>query len=238
MVALSDDPDELVLEYQKTGDIAVRDRLLERLKPSINFSLNRFTGGSSDPILKAKAYARTISGLKNFNPGSGTSIKTYVVNNLQPLARERRALSSPTRLPERSQLDMWKIDRAEAEFADEHGRDPDIDELADRTGLSVRRIHKVRASKFSAPQEFTAEFESVTPEGESPDRQAEAMEYLYASASPIDKKILQYQLGYGGKPILGVRELAGTLKISPSSVSTRAKSLMDQVQQITSILER
>lgn len=229
---------DLAAEYTRTKDPKLRDSVLEELKPTIGFALTRFTGGVSDPVLRAKAYAMAVSSLDKFDPSRGVNVKTYVVNNLQPLSRQKRLTGSTTRLSERMQLDAMTLDRMRVDYEDKHGREPDDDALADMTGLSPSRIRRVRQSQKLTPSESAGGFvEDGATVGHPVDFQREAVDYIYNAASPLDRKLLTGYLGLTGEAGVSAREFSRREKVGLATVSDRSHKLMDEVQKLTQILE-
>ena len=176
--------------------------------------------------------------LDNYNPEAGASVKSFVVNNLQPLLREKRKISSPSRLSERSQLDGYAVQRAEQEYIDEYGTEPDMETLADRTGLALRRINKIKSMRRQTPAErpVGAVGEMITPGAET-DFQDEAMEYIYGNANREDKLILKHQLGYGGANIMTTRDMQEKFGMPISRISRRSAAIMDDVNKIERMLK-
>ena len=63
------------------------------------------------------------------------------------------------------------------------------------------------------------------PGVQQPDKEAIWADYVYYDLDPIDQKIFEWRTGRNGQKVLTVTEIAKRLKMSPASVSQRAKRI-------------
>lgn len=200
-------------------------------------------GGTGDPYLYSQARTLTAKAVMSYDPQYGSGLKTWTSRQLQPLRRTKRLSQSAIRIPESVQLDAWQIKKTEQEFLDENGREPDMDELADAAGLSVKRIQKVQRQFMSTPSDSvvtgdgTEDSSGIGQMGGETDFGAEAMDYVFKESDYVDRKILEYKMGYNGKPALSGNEIAAKLKLTPVQVSRRSAKLALKVQDYQHILE-
>ena len=222
--------DTLYDEYRKAPSPDRLYDVVKSLSPVIEYNLKSVHGERS-PILRNKATIYAADAIKKFNPSQGTNLKTYVNSQLQTLRRDSRAMSQSVKVPERMQLELYAIQNAEMEFADKHGREPDLYELADASGFDPKKIEKLRNASLSQATEgaFDANASAVET---TYDR--EALDYVYMDSGHLDKKILEYKLGYGGKkPLASNVEIAQKLKVDPSQISRRLFRMSKRIQEIT-----
>ena len=188
----------------------------------------------NNPQMKHQARLFAAEAVQKFDPSSGASLKTWTQSNLQSLQRYRRENQGPVGVPDRARIDAWAIERAHRDLSDELGMEPDMHQLADRSGISVKRMTAVR--KLTRPVASTGQvFDNA---GDAPDFLGEALEYIYDTADPIDRKIIEHTTGYGGTAVMQKNDIAMKLGVSPSQVTRRSErigqKISDMEQQISS----
>lgn len=211
--------------------------VIKGLKPTIDYQLASL-GASNDPVMKSKATVYAAEAVLNFDPGK-SALPTFVSSQLRKLSRDRRAMSGPMKIPERMQLDTYALVRAESEFEDKNGREPDDVELSDVTGFSLKKIGQLRSGSMATPTE--AAFADGQQEKDVPDYLDEATNYVYHDADHIDRKILELKTGYGRKSEnfvpLKAKDIASKLRVSASQVSRRSLRLSKKINDIKEALE-
>jgi DNA-directed RNA polymerase specialized sigma subunit len=216
---------------------------VESMQPTLHHVL-RSIGGQGDPYLFSRGRVLMAHAIRSYDPTHGADLKTWISRQLLPLRRERRLSQSPVRMPESVQLDALNLSRAEAEFIDKHGRDPDMNELSDATNMPIRRIEKVRRTHKSVPSDLqvsgTGEADSagITPSVFETDFADEALDYVYQESDLTDRKILEHKAGYGGADVLSGKDLATKLGISDAQISRRSAKLGMKIQDYDDILRR
>jgi len=224
-----------IYKQQPTPDTL--NLVVNDLRPAVAYSLSSLNAGD-DPIIQSKAKMIVAGAVKSYSPDFGATLETHVANQLQQLNREVRKYRSPLQLSERHQLDAYAINKAEAELQDKHGREPNVNEVADHIGLSVARIEKIKKNSFSAGTEmFTPEGEDVLAGAELPSYEEEAIRYVYDDADYKDQKIIEHKMGYGGAKELSNEEIASKLRIHPAQISRRSAKLLLKVNEYLEALE-
>lgn len=208
-------------------------KVVKLLKPTIGYVVASH-GGADDPYVHSRAMSLAADAVQSYDPSWGTNLHTHVTNQLKQLSRVIRQSRSPVLIPERAQLDGYQLYRAQQEFVDKHGRDPDVGELADYTGLSPRRIAKIRASQIAVPSEGQV----PELEHELPDFDVEAVDYVYNDADHTDRRILEMKTGYGGHPKFTPKEIAAALKLTPTQLTRRSMRLAKQLTELRGNLEK
>ena len=209
--------------------------VIKKLKPTIDYQLASL-GAATDPVMKNKALVYTARAIKDYDP-SKSSLPTYVSAQLRRLSRDRRALLSPIKVPERIQLEAYQLHKKEQEYIDQRGREPDVGELAEFSGFDIKKINNVRNAMMAVPTEeaFGEQMEQATPNYLS-----EATDYVYNDSDHIDRKILEFKTGYGKSKQykqLKAKDIALKLSISPSQVSRRSLRLSKKINEIKEALE-
>jgi DNA-directed RNA polymerase specialized sigma subunit len=208
------------------------NKVVEDLKPTITYSLSNLNA-LNDPVVKAEARVAAAKAVEGYDPTYGATLETHVSNQLKQLTRVARRQKSPIRVPERQQLEAYHINRTEREFADKHGREPDLDELADAAGFSAKKINRIKNRSVGVVSEgtFGGNIE------ERPDYAEDAVDYIYKDSDARDRKIIEHKLGYGGKPEMSSQEIAVMLDIHPAQVSRRAAKILMRVNEQIEAME-
>ena len=190
-------------------------------------------GVADNPQMRSQARLYAADAVKKFDPASGANLQTWTQSQLQSLQRYRRESQGPVKVPDRAAIDAWAIERSKRELEDELGREPDVKQIADRSGLSVKRIANVR--KITRPVAASAQ---MYEEGATlPDFLGEALEYVYDGADATDRKIIELTTGYGGSEVLNKKDVAARLGISPSQVTRRSDRIAIRLQEMDQDME-
>lgn len=206
--------------------------VVKSMDNTIGYKLSSM-GLTDNPQMRHQARLFAADAIKKFDPSSGASLNTWTQTQLQSLQRYRRENQGPVKVPDRAAIDAWAIERAQRELEGETGMEPDVKQLADRSGLSVKRIANVR--KITRPVAASAQ---MYDEGtQLPDFLGEALEYVYDQSDIVDRKIIEHTTGYGGAEMLSKKDIAVRLGISPSQVTRRADRLGAKVQEMDQSIE-
>ena len=209
-------------------------KVVSALSPTINSEIMRYSGPKS--LLRSKAKALVARAAKTYDPASGAKFQSWVVTNLQPLARYS-VRQRDVRTPEVAARQAAAVARATDDLRDELGRDPTDDEIADEIGISAKRVRDVRAKAVASVNsgrfdEAQSEDASQQPGVFTPDQLPFASEAVYQGLSPMDRKIFDSVTGMHGARQIPARDVASMLKISPAQVSGRAKAIADEIAWI------
>jgi len=202
---------------------------LTAASPVINSALRSY--GKGNQALKGRARILAAKAIQNYDPQKGTKLRTHMMNQMQPLIRSARQYSQPVHIPERAQADLYQVEEGHQRFFDEHGREPSEKELADLTGLSIKRIAHVRTFRNTGlPESALTQLgdegeEQFLPGMEEMDSEQIYIEFIHHDLDPIDQKILEWRTGLYGKPKLSNNEIAKKLGLSAGAVSQRAAKI-------------
>ncbi len=144
---------------------------------------------------------------------------------------DHREAKGPIEQAERMVLDNKSVETAHTELSDRLGRDPTLDELSDATGLSGRRIAKVRQVRspmthgyFESMGEAGGEGSSFSPAVRS-DRSNAYARIVYDGLDDVDKKIMEHSMGIGGAKLLQNQQVARRVGLSPAAISARKQRI-------------
>lgn len=205
--------------------------VLDALDTTINSEVQRFSGPK--PLLRSRARALAVKAVKTYDPASGARLRSWVVTQLQPLSRYNNQLK-PVYAPEDAARKAYAVSKAREEFVDETGRDPTDDELADRVGISVKRLRAVREmtpAVMNEPQASESEDETAPDFAiyhSNPVR--EAGEAVYADLDRRDRAIFDMRTGSHGRRETAGKDIASLLKVSPGYVTQRANAIAERIR--------
>lgn len=196
--------------------------VLDVLGPTIDRGV-RTHMGDLNPLNRSRARAIALQALGTYDPRGGANLSSHIFNHLRGLKRYAGRIAAGVRLPERAVLERNTLDKHEADLLDELGREPNDDELADRSGFSVRKLKRLRSYN---PAVAEGAF-NVTGDGRTPYNPAVASEstawrqIVYDELAPLDKKVFEWTTGYNGRKLKNTTEIAHALRRSPGWVSQR-----------------
>jgi hypothetical protein len=230
-VARKPEPNKLNTAYSlwnRTRSPEAMDEILKHSRDIIEKGITTYSGTDS-PLMRSRARSIAAQAVNSYDPESKANLSSWIMTNLQGLTRYRQQVS-PIRVPERVQYELHAVNQAKQELYDDLGRDPTDIELADRTGLSTKRIDYVRRFNRS----IRTESDYVDEEGGSylpgvPDNSWENVwaEFVYHDLDPVNKKIYDMRVRKG----MSVNDIAGKLNMSASAVSQRANKISDMLTE-------
>lgn len=211
----------------------------QSLRPTIE-SVIASMGDAGNPHIRSRANVVAAKAIQSYDPSYGASLPTYVSGQLRQLSRDVRKSNNVLSIPEGIQLDGYALYRAEKQFMEDHDREPTVQELADASHLSVKRIQQIRKKLRATMTDSAATGEdgSALAMGEETDHSTEAMEYVYNDSDMVDKKLLEYTTGYGGEAPLSSAEIMRKLKLTPVQLTRRKARLSMRIMNIIHDLER
>lgn len=211
--------------------------MLTKLQPTINRGLQTYLGNNVSPNLRAKAKQMALQALATYDPQK-SKLSTHVINHLQGLRRASRRSQQVLSVPERVSYDRALVAEQSAQLRDETGRDPSALELADRTGLSVKRLKYLE--QFHRPVAEGTLDALVNEEGESGGfsptivggKTDTYLELLYHDLDGTNQKILEWSTGLHGSKVIPNQLIAKKLGISPGAVSQRRATLQSRLDEL------
>jgi len=211
-------------------------RLVDAFSPTINSEITRFEGPRH--LLRSRAKVLAIKAIKSYNPASGAKLQSWVVTNLQPLARYGQH-QRDVHAPEMAIRQAAAVDRVSKELSDDLGRAPTDEEIADEIGISPKRVayvrEQARASVASGSMDELAtrsgDDGSVAPGVSEVSPVPFATEAVYMSLSPEDRFLFDGLTGGHGARVESASRLAARLGISPANASVRAARIARMIAE-------
>lgn len=226
-----DTPSDSIYRAWKTDPSPTNtESLLKELTPTIESALTSYAPDHKS-TLRTKARLMALNAAKMYDPNHSAKLTSYVFNNLKSLNREKAKRTNIVHIPENVILERNRINKEKDAFVAEEGREPTLLELADKTGLSLKRIENAEkhGNQLSASQLLSEKGDSLFSKASDPSQVW--ADYVYHDLDRADKKVFEWSTGYGGTKKIPKGEIAKRLKISPAAVSRR-------ISKIISMLER
>ena len=212
---------------------------MDTLNPTIEKALRAYAPNATD-VVRSRARIIAAGAVRSFKADQGADLNTHVYRQLQRLQRETPQITDPMAPPERARRDSGKILETIRQAADDIGREPTDEEIAELTGLPVRRVTKIRRSLRSRVSESQYTEGFGNDDDEETDRDAVATERtgyddwidaVYHDLSEVDRVVMQYRTGYRGAPVLTNVDLSKRLKLSPAAVSQRVTRIQAKLDE-------
>ena len=120
--------DKLFREYRETGDISIRNRLVENYIYVAEILAKKFAGrGVEYDDLFQVASEALISGVEKFDPDMGTQFTTYITPTVTGLIKNYfRDYSRAVRPPRRVYALASKIRTESSEYFKQYGKKPTV----------------------------------------------------------------------------------------------------------------
>lgn len=238
VTGVADDFPDFHAQWLKNKTPETNTQLLKRVQPVIDTAVSSYGGAASGPAFKSRARLMALKAMDTYDPKRG-NVRTHLLSQLQSLRRLSAQEQNIIGIPEQVGLDYQKLHAAENELRDSLSRDPSDDELADSTGLSVKRIRKVRAFNQpiatgstvheTAEENYDGDIASKIP---NQNRSADAwLDFVHGDLTPTDKLIMDMTLGRNGRRATSTQDIAQRLNITPGAVSQRAAKIQAMIDK-------
>lgn len=219
--------------WRRNDTPETRRAFLREAKPLIDRAIYTYTGRASYPTIRGEARLLMLDALQSYDPNKG-SFSNHAMSRLQRLHRRAAKTDQIISIPEQVVIDRKRLTQAEEEFTAEYGRVPSVAELADRTGLSPKRISYVQRAAPGAPVSSFRDAEgnpyspAATIPGQDPVRKL-WQETVYYELDGIDQAIMDHTMGLHGREKLSNQALAKKLGLTPGAVSQRKRKIQQRL---------
>lgn len=232
--------DSLYEQWKQNATPELNTKLLGTVQPIIDTAVNSYAGSGASPTVRNRARLMALKALQTYDPQRG-AVKTHLLSQMQSLRRLAAKDQNIISIPEQVGLDFQRLAAAENELRDSLSRDPTDDEVADLTGLSTRRIQKIRQFHQPVSEGMTVAQTAASDDDTTNDvasripgdnRAADAwLNFVYDDLSPTDKLIMDLTLGRNGRRRATTQDIARRLNITPGAVSQRAAKIQNMIDQ-------
>lgn len=237
---LSPDFDTLYPQWKQQATPELNTQIVKTLQPVIDTAVTSYAGQNASQTIRSQAKFMALKALNTYDPQRG-NVKTHLLSQMQSLRRAAAKSQNIVSIPEQVALDYRRLQETENELRDVLGREPADDEIADNTGISVRRLRKIRSFHQPISEGMTAvragdSADNVNTEIASklPGRTADTdawLDFVYGDLSPVDKLVMDMTLGRNGRRHTSTQEIAQRLNISSGAVSQRAAKIQAMIDK-------
>lgn len=212
--------------------------VVNSLNPTIGSVLATMQA-TGDPVIATKARVMTAKAVQSYDPAYGTTLPTWVSQQLRQLTREKRKSQNILNVPERVQMDAYALYKAEQEYYDENGREPTVEELSDAAHMSIQRIGDVRRKMrpVAADSGYDTEGGNLL-EGSTSDFYKDALDAVYDDSGRQDKRLLEMLVGYGGSRVLDSAAIMQKTGMSPVQLTRSKARLAKRIQDLEQALSQ
>lgn len=230
---------DLYAAWQAQPDKHTTGELLKTVEPVLNNAIRSYaTDMIGSPTLKSKARQLAIGAFKSYDTNRG-SLRSHLLTNLQRLRRlaasERQIIS----MPEQVMRDQLQLQSAHNELQEQIGHPPSDSELADKTGLSLKRMHYIRqGARPVAEGTITQPGEEEGSGQYEPGTRAinvdygPHLEFVYDDMPATNQYIMERAFGLHGHPRTVPTQIARQLKITPAAVSHRMAQIQGKIDEL------
>ncbi|GHT30359.1 hypothetical protein FACS1894214_0050 [Planctomycetales bacterium] len=227
-------------EWKERPSDRSREKLLDAISPVIEKNI-KLIGGADPNYLSIKGKVLAMKAMDRYDPDK-SAMSTFLSYQLMPLRQKARQQMNMTGIPDRVLQDVHRLEGAENELEDVLGRAPTTDELADKLGVSIKHIEKIRKSGHARN---SGSFETPDEEGgtSSPEvRRTMDSKYLHEyvlsalDSDPVSKYIYETDNGLFGRQPASVTALAERFKLSPGAISQRRAKIYEIVNNADTMI--
>lgn len=226
--------------WKKSPTPTTRGQLLKTVQPVVDRAVYTYAGKQASPSVKGQARLLALQAFDSYDPRKG-NMRNHLMGQLRGLQRYAGQQNQIISIPERIVLDRRHLVEAEDQLRDNLGRDPSDLEIADHTGLSLKRINHIRgaspgiaASSLVDPETGEPLSPASTIPGHNQNDDA-LRQFIYYDLDNIDRVVMDYTLGLHGSPQLPNTEIAKRLGLTAGAISQRKakiQAMMDEAMQM------
>jgi len=238
ITGVADDFNDFHKQWQAAKTPENNTQILHRVQPVIDTAVASYASSNPSPTIKTRARLMALKALESYDAKRG-NVRTHLLSQLQGLRRLSAQEQNIISVPEQVSLDYQHLSAAENELRDKLSRDPTDEEIANETGLSARRIKKIRA--FNVPVASGATTRNTDEENYGGDVASQIpthgaaeeawLDFVYGDLAPTDQLIMDLTLGRNGRKPTSTQEIARRLNITPGAVSQRAAKIQTLINQ-------
>jgi len=229
------------MAWKKNPSPTTTGALVKAVRPVIDKGIRSYGGGGQrpSPIIRSKAKQIVMDSLERYDPKQA-KLQTHLMEQLKGLYRYAGQQQNILSVPERVMLDRQHLDESTKELQDWLGREPSDKEVADKTGLSMKRLNYVRQlqNPMSEGSYATRNEQNMgAPLQPAVEQQNEDawVNFVYHSLAEVKNSalptVMEYTLGLHGKPKLSTAALAQKLNVSPGRVAQLRAQVQEKLDQ-------
>ena len=210
--------------------------LLKAFDPVVNAKIREWKApGVNESAFRAELHTHMIHAFVSFDPARGASLRTHVEGRIRKAMRYNVKNQNFAYIPEEPARYIGRIQRAQDELREEHGREPTHEEVARAVNLNDPKAKaKLTAKKVKEIITFQRADRpgsqwTFDPVAKASNRENEVLALIQAELPSVfpkeeERQVFEHIYGMNGRAkIEGTNELAKKLGKSPSQIA-RIKS--------------
>lgn len=230
--------DGLFREYRRTGDIAIRNRLVENYIYVAEILAKKFAGrGVEYDDLLQVASEGLISGVEHFDPDMGVQFTTYITPTVTGIIKNYfRDYSRSVRPPRRLYALAAKVRAEMNDYYKASGVKPTVKQLSEKLGVSEEQV--IEALEYRSPVSLDAKVGGEDGEGHLYDiipdmsdkfesfEDGEALRTEIAKLDPTEQKVVALRFVQGKSQA----EVGRILGVSQMFVSRAERKIVEKLR--------
>ena len=213
---------------QRPEDLAP---LLRSFKPMLNSKINVYKGKVKmipDSAIEAEFQLRLVDALRSYDPTKGASLGTYVYRYLDKAKRFITEHQNVGRIPENRVYKIKKFTSARDELAEELGRPPSTEDMANKLGWSHKEVGRMEDELRS--DLMTQGFED-DPYALVPSKSEEVIRLFKFELQGKELEVYEHLTGQGRKQLTSTGQIAKEVGIPDYQVSRIKASLQKKLKR-------
>jgi RNA polymerase sigma-B factor len=230
---------ELFREYRKTGDIKIRNELVENYMYVAEILAKKFAGRGVeyDDLLQVASEA-LIAGVQKFDPDMGNQFTTYITPTITGIIRNYfRDYSRSIRVPRRIYAMTARIKNEINEYYKEHGVKPTVKQLSEILDIPEEEIIETMESHAPVSLDTTVKgdesdvplYEMIADDSDTFENleDREALKTEIAKLDDIEKKLMSLRFIHGKSQA----EAGKILGVSQMFVSRSERKIIEKLKE-------
>ena len=220
----------------KAGDTKAQNDLIRSMQPLLSSQVNRFVkSGLPKSSIDTESKRLAMEAFKTYDPEK-SALNTHVVNHQKHLQRFVLNYQNIGRIPENRGLLISKYSNIKRNMSEELDREPTTAELAKELKWSVAEVTRMgselRKDLSMSSRDEDDFFDDILS---NVDVTKDIIHFIYYESDPIDKLIIEYWFGVGGKEKLintNIKDISAKIGKPDFYIRRRVKALAEKINDI------
>jgi RNA polymerase sigma-B factor len=238
----SEEETKLFEEYRKTGDIKIRNKLVENYMYVAEIIAKKFAGRGVeyDDLLQVASEA-LITGVEKFDPSLGNKFTTYITPTVTGIIRNYfRDYSRSIRLPRRIYSLSARVKSQINEYYKEHGVKPTVKQLSEILGVEEELVIEAMECRAPVSLDTTVKgedsdaplYDVIADDNQTFERfeDADAIKSEIKKLDPIEQQVVSLRF-LNGKSQSEVGKILG---VSQMFVSRAERKILEKLKEALS----
>ena len=211
-----------------------RRELYEQMKGIVHKKTNKFHYSGVPMVnVESKGREQFRKAIDNFDPNRGTKLSTHVTNYLKDVSGHVRKFKDVAKIPDHRTRAIDQYTKAKSNLEVKKGREPSMQEMAEEMRWGRSEVEKMEEElKRDELSSAGLQQAGLSLDDDQDARTKETLDLVYMSLEGEEQAVMEYLLGYGGKPKLDTgKEVGQALNMSPSKVSRIRKKIAEKIEK-------